>query len=341
MATNKSTLNTKTKQLQITVKRTADILDKGEEESIERHLATLRTIISDVEKLRLAVEVEKIAAEEDTGEWENDINGEIARADDSVRATKAWLNDNQKRRNALEREEKLEFEVRLHETKLKMQAELEQNAKQSSQTSCETTPSVSENMIGMQAKLPKLIITKFTGAYTDWPRFWGQFQENIDKTSVPAITKFAYLRELLSDKVKHVVEALPFSPEGYNRAKSILLDKFGKHSEIAKIHIREILDLPTISSASVKNIHEFAEKLSYNVQALETMKKLEQVNGAVSMTLDKLPTIRGDLVRTDPDWENWDFCKLVDALGQWTKRNPLVGQKPPGREIPCFTPHGG
>ena len=113
-----------------------------------------------------------------------------------------------------------------------------------------------------------------------------------------------YLRELLSDKVKHVVEALPFSPEGYNRAKSILL---GKHSEIAKIHIREILDLP-ISSASVKNIHEFAEKLSYNVQALETMKKLEQVNGAVSMTLDKLPTIRGDLVRTDPDWENWDFA---------------------------------
>ena len=80
--------------------------------------------------------------------------------------------------------------------------------------------------------------------------------------------------------------------------------------------------MPTISSTNIKKIHEFAEKLSYNVQALETMKKLEQVNGAMSMTLDKLPTIRGDLVRTDPEWENWDFCKLVEALRQWTKRNP-------------------
>ena len=256
-------------------------------------MTTLRTIISDVEKLRLAVEVEKIAAEEDTSEWENVINGEVTQADNCVRAAKAWLNDNQKKQNGLEQEEKLQFEVKLYETKLKMQAELEQNtkltSKDSSETSSEKTPCHSGNMIGMQAKLPKLVITKFNGAYTGRPRFWGQFNENIDKTSIPAITKFAYLHTLLSDKVKHVVEALPFSAEGYNRAKSILLDKFGKQSEIAKIHIREILDLPNISSPSIKQIHEFAEKLSYNVQALKTMKKLDQVNCAVSMTLDKLP----------------------------------------------------
>ena len=58
MATNSQhALDTKTKLLYITVKRTTNILDKGDEESIECHLATLRTIISDVEKLRFAVEV--------------------------------------------------------------------------------------------------------------------------------------------------------------------------------------------------------------------------------------------------------------------------------------------
>ncbi len=59
MATNKSALDTKTKQLQITVTCMAIFWDKGNEESIECHLATLRTIISNVEKLCLAVEVEK------------------------------------------------------------------------------------------------------------------------------------------------------------------------------------------------------------------------------------------------------------------------------------------
>ena len=43
----------------------------------------------------------------------------------------------------------------------------------------------------------------------------------------------------------------------------------------------------------------------------------------VSMTLDKRPAIRGDLVRDDPDWENWDFVKLAEAIKQWTKQNPV------------------
>ena len=40
------------------------------------------------------------------------------------------------------------------------------------------------------------------------------------------------------------------------------------------------------------------------------------------MTLDKLPAIR-DLVRTDPDWESWDFAKFSEAVRLWTRRNPV------------------
>ena len=42
MTTQKPALEIKTKQLQITAKSTTNILDKGDEESIERHLATLQ-----------------------------------------------------------------------------------------------------------------------------------------------------------------------------------------------------------------------------------------------------------------------------------------------------------
>ena len=70
------------------------------------------------------------------------------------------------------------------------------------------------------------------------------------------------------------------------------------------------MNLPHISGANPKKIAEFSEKLNYSVQALETLKRLKDVQGNVSMTLDKLPAIRGDLVRDDPDWENWDFVNL-------------------------------
>ena len=59
------------------------------------------------------------------------------------------------------------------------------------------------------------------------------------------------------------------------------------------------------------------------VQALETLKRLETVNGYVPMTLDKLQAIRGDLVRTDPSWEDWNFAKLAEALRLWARRNPI------------------
>ena len=78
-----------------------------------------------------------------------------------------------------------------------------------------------------------------------------------------------------------MIEALPFTAEGYNRTKSIFKEKFGKDSEIIKAYTKEILELPTLPKA----ISDFSEKLTYCVQALQTLNKLEQVNGATLMTL--------------------------------------------------------
>ena len=47
------------------------------------------------------------------------------------------------------------------------------------------------------AKLPKLPITKFNGKYEAWLPFWGKFSSEIDSASLPTLTKFSYLKELL------------------------------------------------------------------------------------------------------------------------------------------------
>ena len=53
------------------------------------------------------------------------------------------------------------------------------------------------------------------------------------------------------------------------------------------------------------------------------MKKLDGVTGLTSLTLDKLPGIRGDSVRSDNEWESWDLEKLAEALRLWVRRNPV------------------
>jgi len=175
----------------------------------------------------------------------------------------------------------------------------------------------------LPVKLPKFQIARFNGTYGDWPRFWNQFVEIIDKATMPGVTKFAYLKSFLDQKVKHSVQGLPFSNEGYNRAKSILLDKYGKDSEIIKAYSQHLFELPFIPNQNPYRIHEFCDKLTFAVQSLQTMGKLEQVNVYVAMTLDKLPAIRGDLRRTDSAFENGTFDKLAEALRLWTRRNPI------------------
>ena len=317
-------LATKLVQLGRARDKTETILQAAKESAIKRHVETLREIINEVNKLVRTIEAEKITAKENSDEidtWIGEIEGKLNEGDEKITILEQWLNETREKREYSDQKKKMDFEMELHEAKMKLQAQ--QINKESKEPTSSEIP-----IPNLQAKLPKLTITIFDGSYGDWQRFWGQFSETIDKTNVLPVTKFTYLRELLCDKAKRAVEALPFTAEGYNRAVSILKDRFGKESEIVKTYVKEILELPYTATSNPKRIHEFYEKLSYCVQSLETMKKLEAVNGTVAMTLDKLPNIRGDLVRNDSDWENWDYIQLTEALQHWTRRNPVEAQKP-------------
>ena len=130
-------------------------------------------------------------------------------------------------------------------------------------------------------------------------------------------------------KVRLLIEGLPWNTEGYERAKNILSSKFGKPSELANAHIQNILSLPVIAGKNSVQINEFYEKLMTSVQSLDTIGKLKEINGYVRSTIDKLPGIRADLVRTDSDWHCWDFGQFVEQLQQWTEKNPISFEKKP------------
>ena len=110
-----------------------------------------------------------------------------------------------------------------------------------------------------------------------------------------------YLKDLVDPKIRKEIDSLPFSSEGYEQAKNILQRKYGKPSEVVNAYVEHILSLPKINGSQPNKMHEFYEKLLFNVQSLETMGKLQEVNGYVRMTTDNNPGI-GDLVRTDDSW---------------------------------------
>jgi hypothetical protein len=99
--------------------------------------------------------------------------------------------------------------------------------------------------------------------------------------------------------------------------------KYGKESELVKSYVKEILSLPYISTANSKKIAEFSDKLTYCVQSLQSLKKLDEVKGLTMVIIEKLPGIRGDLVRSDSNWETWNLDQLAEAVRLWIRRNPV------------------
>jgi len=136
-----------------------------------------------VENARRAVEAQKIEGYETTHEikeWNAGVEAKVEQADEKLEVLEEWLHDQKLKQETHEREEQMQFEIKLHETKLKLQEELEQQKNVASHTP------------NTRAKLQKLVISKFNGSFADWPRIWGQYSETIDKSSVPLVTKFSY-----------------------------------------------------------------------------------------------------------------------------------------------------
>lgn len=91
-----------------------------------------------------------------------------------------------------------------------------------------------------------------------------------------------------------IIDGLPFTPDGYNKAKDILTERYGNPNEIVSAYVEDIINLPHIQGANPAKIHGFYEKLMYCVQSLGMLGKLSDVNGHVRLTINKLAGIRGD-----------------------------------------------
>ena len=156
-----------------------------------------------------------------------------------------------------------------------------------------------------KAKMPKLVISKFDGTDLDWFKFWNQFETEIDQQDhIPPVTKYSYLKEFLLPQVCKLVDGLPFTSEGYSRAKAFLQAKIGKLTVVANAHINCIISLPIVSESHPNKVHDFYEKLMSSVQALETMRKINEIKNHIRNTLDKLLGIRAGLVRLDDNWQD-------------------------------------
>ena len=182
-----------------------------------------------------------------------------------------------------------------------------------------------EPMKPQAVKLQKYTITPFSGDYKDWLRFWNQFTVEVDASKISEISKLNYLLELVKGKPKDDILGLPHTVEGYEEAKRILEDTYGKDVKVHKALIKELEGLLPISSIhKLREIHDFYNKLSRVVRTLVTMRRVETAQSLTYTLMDKLGPVREALIQKDDHWEKWGLQELVENLRKYVERNPLL-----------------
>ena len=223
--------------------------------------------------------------------------------------------EEEKLRAKFEQEEQFRREIQQQEKELweeKMRAELEMAEKKIEMEKAAKAACV---------KLPELKITPFNGTPVDWIRFQNMFTSQIHDKPLSDEEKHGYLLELVAPKLRSRLANLKPGALGYKTSWQRLKTEFGQSKTVITAHMEEIIILPVTRGSNYERVREFDEKLSKNYDALQTLGEGEMLKGFVLSTLNKLPQVKPDLVRTDEGWEDWNMEKLIDSIQKWLKCN--------------------
>ena len=316
---------------------------KNDRSAAERQKTSLENMTEAVNALKETIEEKKFGkgeTEADIKEWAAETEAVLSQADNCAKELAKQIEQidrDLKQANAFH-EHKQALELKEDKFKLQQEATERAHAEQLEfqrkrlelQQHAQTKPNTQDGANVDAMRMPKLIITKFNGTTQDWLRFWGEFETQIDKSTASALTKFSNLKELVELKVRNLIDGLPFTENGYTKAKDLLVRRYGNTSEVVVAYVRNILELPAVKERDVKKIHEFYETLLFNVESHQTLQSLNKLDAAaaVSFTFDKLEVIKNELAMINENWSEWTFVQFSGALEKWTINNPVQDGNP-------------
>ena len=224
-------IETKLRLIKFTQEQAEKSLESKNVLAITRQIKNLTAKVSEVHEIKVKIQELKLGKCEnidDIQTWNYDVENklftvetQIAELDNSLKRINQKAMEaeklNEDEMAAISRQKKFEDELKLEKAKLEQRIKYEKKLEESRKPVTSNTSSTT--------KLPKLVISKFNGTYTDWTRFWQQYEASIGAADIPNVTKFSYLKELLEPKIRALIEGLPLSSEGFERAKNILKTK--------------------------------------------------------------------------------------------------------------------
>ena len=118
--------------------------------------------------------------------------------------------------------------------------------------------------------LPQLNIPQFNGDITKWNAFYQLFETLIiDNQSLTSIQKLIYLKSYLKDEPLHLIETLQLTIDNFQIAVDTLKQRYDNQLSIIFAHIKNLVDIPTLTKVNAHTLREFIVCIKQNVDSLK------------------------------------------------------------------------
>ena len=121
-------------------------------------------------------------------------------------------------------------------------------------------------------KLESLVLAPFDGDSMNFPAFWNTFKVRVHQdTSLTESDKFAYLQSKLKGNALSIIQGLQPTKSGYEKAYSLLLERYGKRLPMINSHISKLMSVAVPKVDDGTGLRKLSDALRISIRCLESL----------------------------------------------------------------------
>ena len=183
-------------------------------------------------------------------------------------------------------------------------------------------------------RLPKISLPRFHGDITKFQHFWQTFCCAVGESEdLSNVHKLNYLVNSLEGQAYKALEGLEICEENYEKAKTLLQERFGKKQSIISAHMHALLKLQSSENERTADLRAIYDTIMVHIRGLESLGVSSDNYGSllIPVIISRMPEDIALQVTRQTSKDVWSIEEIMTTIQQEIEARE-VSRKMVGKE---------